>query len=430
MKEVLSLKCAFYEREITPPLGQSMPGYYAKRTATGVADRLYAKAFAAELDNTKIALLVIDCVELPTHYAEKIIKLASLVNDIPEANISVTATHSHTAIPCGEPFVGLEDAEYMDILVRIAADCITIAIKNLQQAEIFYGCGEVHGISFNRNFILKDGRIVTHLSKNDRDGSRPYSDTDPKLPIMTVKNKNGSPLGSIISFACHQDCVGGTEYSGDFSSELALQLKERYGKDFVSIFVAGASADINHVDHYSDSRTLESLPHYRKMGRILAEKAATVMEESQQINIKKLNAYKEFIELKCRQATSEQIKAAQKALDESGGKDWQAALLLDYAKKQKEKVHRTPVQIFKLDEISIVLLPGEMYHQYAEMIRKACPDAKCIFATLANGAHGYIPLPELMDTDIYEAKLCEGSFLEKHAGDKITALAVKMIKRP
>ena len=76
------MKCAFYEREITPPLGQSMPGYYAKRTATGVADRLYAKAFAAELDNTKIALLVIDCVELPTHYAEKIIEIASQTNDI------------------------------------------------------------------------------------------------------------------------------------------------------------------------------------------------------------------------------------------------------------------------------------------------------------------------------------------------------------
>ncbi len=52
---------------------------------------------------------------------------------------------------------------------------------------------------------------------------------------------------------------------------------------------------------------------------------------------------------------------------------------------------------------------------------------KCIFATLANGSHGYIPIPELMDTDIYKAKLCEGSFSDKYAGDKITDLAIKMI---
>lgn len=423
------MKCAFYERDITPPLGQSMPGYYAQRIATGVADSLYAKAFAAELGNIKIALLVIDCVELPTHYAEKITALASQANNIPETNISVTATHSHTAIPCGEPFIGLEDVEYMNLLVRIAADCITIALSKLQKAEIFYGQGEVCGISFNRNFILKDGRTVTHLSKHDREGSRPYSNIDPLLPVMTVKNENGIPLGAIISFACHQDCVGGSEYSGDFSSELSVKLKERYGKDFVSIFAAGASGDINHVDYYSDSKASESLPHYRKMGRILAEKATEVIETSQHININKINAYKEILEIKCRQATEKQIKTAQKSLDESQGKDWQAAILLDYVKKHKETVHKTPVQVFNLNEISIVLLPGEMYHQYAERIRKECPQTKCIFATLANGAHGYIPLSELMDTDIYEAKLCEGSFLDKYAGDKITDIAIKMIKQ-
>ena len=423
------MKCAFYEREITPPLGQSMPGYYAERIAIGVADRLYAKVFAAEKDNTRIALLVIDCAEIPTHYAEKIITLASQTNDIPKENISVTATHSHTAIPCGEPLVGLEDTEYMSVLVRIAVDCITLALRKLQHSEIFYGCGEVHGISFNRNFILKDGRVITHLSKENREGSIPYSGIDPKLPIITVKNKYGEPVGAIISFACHQDCVGGSEYSGDFSSELSIQLKEAFGKDFVSIFVPGASGDINHVDYYSDSRTLDRLPHYRKMGRILAEEAQNVISQSTAVEVNEIKANKIFLDLECRKATEEQITKAKKSLEDSNGKDWQSAILLDYAKNNKETIHKTPVQIFKLNEIAIVSLPGEMYHQYAEQIRLECPDTKCVFATIANGAHGYVPIPELMETDIYEAKLCAGSFLEKHAGDKITSAAIRMIKQ-
>lgn len=406
-----------------------MPGYYAKRIATGVADKLYAKVFVAEQDDTKIALLAIDCVEMPTHYAEKITKLAAEACGIPEENISVTATHSHTAIPCGEPYVGLEDTEYMSVLVRLAADCITLALNKLQHAEIFYGCGEVSGISFNRNFILKDGRIVTHLSKEDRDGSRPFSDIDPTLPILTVKNKYGEPIGAIISFACHQDCVGGSEYSGDFSSELSIQLKERFGNDFVSVFVAGASGDINHVDYYSDHRTLDRLPHYRKMGRILAEETENVIKKSQQIKVSRINAYKEFLDIECRIATEEQINNAKKLLDESNGSDWQSAIMLDYADNHDEITHKTPVQVFMLNEVAIVSLPGEMYHQYAERIRHECPDTKCIFSTLSNGAHGYIPISELMDTDIYEAKLCAGSFLEKYAGDKITDLAIKMIKK-
>lgn len=64
------MKAAFYEWEITPPLGESMPGYYAVRIAEDVADKLYAKVFAAENDGVKIALLVLDCVELPTKYAD------------------------------------------------------------------------------------------------------------------------------------------------------------------------------------------------------------------------------------------------------------------------------------------------------------------------------------------------------------------------
>ena len=40
------LQCGFYEKEITPPLGSDIPGYFMKRPSTGVLDRLYAKAFA------------------------------------------------------------------------------------------------------------------------------------------------------------------------------------------------------------------------------------------------------------------------------------------------------------------------------------------------------------------------------------------------
>lgn len=38
------LKCAFYETEITPPLGCTIPGYFNTRYGSDVKDRLYAKA--------------------------------------------------------------------------------------------------------------------------------------------------------------------------------------------------------------------------------------------------------------------------------------------------------------------------------------------------------------------------------------------------
>ena len=150
------MKCAFYEREITPPLGESMPGYYMARIAEDVQDKLYAKAFAAESGGEKIALVVLDCVELPTKYADAIAARVMKYNDIPADNIAVCATHSHTGIPCGEPLTGMDDEEFMSVVVRLAADCVTLAFRRLQNASLSFGCGEVTGISFNRNFLLRD----------------------------------------------------------------------------------------------------------------------------------------------------------------------------------------------------------------------------------------------------------------------------------
>ena len=46
-KGSIMMKCAFYEADITGPIGSSIPGYFADRFTTGIKDRLYAKAFAA-----------------------------------------------------------------------------------------------------------------------------------------------------------------------------------------------------------------------------------------------------------------------------------------------------------------------------------------------------------------------------------------------
>ena len=50
-----------------------------------------------------------------------------------------------------------------------------------------------------------------------------------------VKDSDGNPLGVLVSFACHPDCVSGEKYTGDYISVLAKQLKKAYGEDFVTV---------------------------------------------------------------------------------------------------------------------------------------------------------------------------------------------------
>lgn len=54
------LKCAFYEKEITPPLGCHIPGYFSLRAATDVKDRLYARAMVIKSDDETVAIISVD----------------------------------------------------------------------------------------------------------------------------------------------------------------------------------------------------------------------------------------------------------------------------------------------------------------------------------------------------------------------------------
>lgn len=38
------MRCVFYEKEVTPPLGGDLVGYFTHRYAQDVEDRLYVKA--------------------------------------------------------------------------------------------------------------------------------------------------------------------------------------------------------------------------------------------------------------------------------------------------------------------------------------------------------------------------------------------------
>ena len=49
----------FYEKEITPPLGCGVPGYFSLRRGTDVLDRLYARAVVVKDDSKKLQLYLL-----------------------------------------------------------------------------------------------------------------------------------------------------------------------------------------------------------------------------------------------------------------------------------------------------------------------------------------------------------------------------------
>lgn len=432
------MKCGFYEKEITPPLGGDMPGYFKNRPAVNIKDRLYAKAVVFcqgdSKDDMQTALLVVDAVQLEQKYCSLIQERASWYTGIPKEHISVSATHSHYGIPCGDE-ISIADEAYMDVFCRVAADCITMAFRNRRPCEAFYGKGQVEGISFVRDHLLKDGNVVTYAtySKYGDQIVGPNGKADPELPVLFLRDTDGHPMGCLASFACHLDCIGGSEYSGDYPSEMSRCLKKVYGEDFVSMYLAGACGDITHTDSLNGISG-----NYIEMGRCLAEEIVDVVKTAEPMS-DVVDSRKEYVQMKRRRATPEQLEEARKVIASQepidpnaviGHTESELLLLYEAECAGTPDEMSFPIHVIGIGEAWIFALPGEVYGRYGMEIKENCPGKRALISELSNMIAGYIPLKECFGTEIYPVKtMCSSSFLDMESGEKLVAKALEISRK-
>ena len=121
------------------------------------------------------------------------------------------------------------------VVAKLIADCAILAHRRLKECSVSFGKGEVDGISFCRDYYMKNTTPQTNPPRTSPEIDRTTAETDNELPLLFVKDSDGNPLGVLVSFACHPDCVSGEKYTGDYISVLAKQLKKAYGEDFVTV---------------------------------------------------------------------------------------------------------------------------------------------------------------------------------------------------
>lgn len=429
------MKVAFYEKDITPPLGCSIPGYFNERLGSDVKDRLFAKACVISDGKNTVAILAVDALYVLRDTCEKIINRIQQNTALKAENIMICATHTHTGGPVSTDDNRAVDEFYLEMLQYTAADCVILAYHKLSDCNVKYARGNVDSISFNRNYIMKDGTVKTNPGRLNPEIVKPYAGIDPELSILYFENYGEKPCGAIINFACHLDCVDGTEYSGDYASAISKELKSIYGEDFVSLFILGACGNINHFDV---SKQSDAPDHYVKMGKTLAEEAVRAINKAEGINGGILTSDKQLIQIKRRLPTDEEIEKAEDIINNtkliegiklaSDSDPDQFNLIM--AKKLLESIEGEDeislyVQVIRIGDSLIYALPSEIFYQFGVYIKENSPFERSFVATLSNGSSGYIPIRELFLPHIYESKLNKDS-LVADAGYIIADKALEM----
>lgn len=459
-------KAAFYETEITPPIGSFIPGHYARVYGRGVKDKLYVKSLVIDNGSVTVAMAVVDCVELPWNCHDSIVKRIGDYTDIKAENIIIAANHTHAGASTKsyEEIKAYADDWYIDHLIKLTADCVILAYRNLQPVSISYECGKVYDISFNRNFVMRDGTIKTNVGRDNEEivpinipddipfvkfedahncpGAKIINPNcagnldgiDPDVPFVMFKNEAGEYIGAIVNFACHQTASGASAFSGDYSSILSKELKKTYGSDFVSLFMVGACGDINHVD-FSKKECEPDV--YKKMGTRIADEVRSLEKNAEEINGDFLFSIKEKLVLKRRQADYEALSELMNEYIKTKSNSYKGRLrnALVYDARGYGEELEAYVQCIRLGDVYIYALPGEMFVHFGRYIKENSPSDKVIITELANGPYdGYVPTREAFHKNsyLYEKAVCEGSCMEPEGGyivsDKALEFADKLSK--
>jgi hypothetical protein len=418
------LQCGFYESEITPPLGCSMPGYFHRRPALEVFDKLYARAWVSSDGKNTIAVTAVDNGGLGREIVDQIKSRITQLAHIPPENILIGCSHIHQGGPTDDDGGPLEDKEYLEFIIKRIADTVVLASQRLKPSELYFGNGNLEGFSFCRIYNMEGGGLQTNpfgmntksnVNENKRKVLGPYKNIDKSVHVTEIKQE-GKTAGILVSWTCHCDVVGSeTAVSADFPGELRRLQKERYGENVTVLFLQGDCGNINHVDAFHVDETKHPR-RYLEIGKALAEETIRILghtEKSKSADV--FAAASDFVvpllkpdEKKLAWADNimATVKEDMKALCDfdTDQVDLFFAKKIRESHNSKEKECKVFLQVFKIGDLGIFASPGELFSDYGDELRAKSPFGKTLVAGYSNGLVGYIVVPECYREGVYEAR--------------------------
>ncbi len=229
------LEAGIAVREITPGPGIPLWGYSNRAgPATGMLDPLHAKALVLRVGDRCAAIVSLDLGRPPAQASRA--RISAKAAEAGVDFVLLCATHTHHG-----PVMEDAEAPHAVAIEHAIVDAISAAVAGCEPARI--GSGDVEfDIAHNRRHNTRDGRCVMIWRNEER---RQRGVIDREATIVKIDRRDGSPLTTLIHYACHPVIMGPSnlEYSADYPGELARVVKDQTGAE--CMFLQGGCGDIN-----------------------------------------------------------------------------------------------------------------------------------------------------------------------------------------
>ena len=361
-----------------------------------------------------LAIVATDLVFVSAELATTVRERVAGLTGIPEAAISVHASHNHSApsLVRGSTVGGLPDipafGRYADALGDLPSGAAYAAWRRLAPARLGSTTGRVEDVSGNR---------VDHTR-----------DVDDSLAVVRIDHADGRPLAALVNFATHPISVGGVTVEWD--AEYIAPLREAVEgavPGVECIFLQGCAGDVAPYDWWfgNDESSRHGYELRDRLGRTIGERAAALHGGIATEADVPVAAETAWLDLRRRRHAYgiDELRALAAELDGAADADWpeiwgpevhtmtsaqmfprtyqQGAvrMYIDMLERADEPV-RTQVVAFRAGDAAIVTNPFELFNAAGRRIKDRSPFTTTIAAAYANDYAGY--LPESADLDLVE----------------------------
>ncbi len=408
------MKCGFYQKEITPPIGSHLSGNQNIRISEGVADPLFVRAVAFEEEK----LAVILCFDLIGMIQTEALKIRAYVSrhlGLEEKDVILTCTHTHTAPNIHTRFFP-KDSYLMHSLGDLALAAAQGAIKDLAPAEAYFSRSELPEISFNRRYIMKDGTCKTNPGRRNPDILKPASPPDDIIQLLRFdRGEKGDIL--LVNFQVHPDVRGrkcGNLISADYPGVVCATLEGAL-PGTRCIYFNGASGDLNHINVNAPEWDKNAGPaHSRHMGLSIAGKVLQMISKAQPISLGEVHTLQLDLAVPAREFTPEELSTAQQYMtwylageaekipNYSTTVIYEALGVLTAA--ESGGTFTMPVTGLSFGEVSFVGFPGEAFSEIGRQVRDTSPFKAQFVMGLTHGYPDYFPMKDAFEVDGYERR--------------------------
>jgi len=383
-------------------------GGFLEATASAKIDEIHARAIVLDDSKTRLALVVVDSCMMARDFLDVVKKDIFETTRIPEQNIMISATHTHSAPSVMGTLGARPDEKYRIFLGNQIVRAVTLASKNLVPAKVgclaFKDAEHTHcrrwiyqpDKMLNDPFGKKTVRANMHPGHLNPNVVGPSGPVDPEFTLLSIKSYNDKTIAVLANYSMHYYGSGpvSSDYYGPFCATISklIQGSEK-GSNPVAIMSQGTSGDLMWMDYG------KAAPK-RDMNAYAANLANNAFKSLQGVTHRDdvtLGMIEKRIKLKRRIPDTAKLEWASGIINQMKSpvpknRDEVYAKEQFYLKETPEV--ELKLQAIRIGDLGITAIPNEVFGITGLKLKEQSPLPVTMNIELANGSEGYIPPPE------------------------------------